>query len=415
MTSCAVTGCDGGSSWHPIPKKGDELRAKWLEALGKVENDITDDNLHVCSRHFRPFDYAERGVIRKGVVPTMRLTGLQATSTVKPSPVKRKRKSRELGHLDISNITFDEDSEDCQLATHRPSRRAAQVAALKISDTVRKYNLAASSAGDGADSDEDFDLAAEVRAEGLTYPRIPQPTITTTSSMVIRPVTAVSQAKPRPMSVVRIVQYTGPLPQEPLPLIMECDTEPLSAAQEQARARATRAYSRSVSKISEAKAMGAKLIYCCPKESYSLAHPLLAPKVATKPATMNLVYDVRSGMLLSPAQTPLVVNTSSKPSPTTVPGSPAAPSSPATSQQVPAKQPQQVVPARSIPLITGGSTPVTANSLLMVKVLPSKVLSSKVLQEKSQQLGMGPTVAPQPPPGGGGQEAPSNNVYFCFV
>lgn len=48
------------------------------------------------------------------------------------------------------------------------------MAALKISDTVRKYDLAVASAAEGADSDEDFDLAAEVRAEGGPFNRIPQ-------------------------------------------------------------------------------------------------------------------------------------------------------------------------------------------------------------------------------------------------
>ncbi|XP_049515867.1 uncharacterized protein LOC125942005 [Dermacentor silvarum] len=51
-----------------------------------------------------------------------------------------------------------------------------------------------------------------------------------------------------------------------------------------------------------------------------------------------------------------------------------------------AQQPGAAPVARQVPLITGGSTAVTANSLLMVKVMPSKVLPSKVLQEEIQQL-----------------------------
>lgn len=66
-----------------------------------------------------------------------------------------------------------------------------------------------------------------------------------------------------------------------------------------------------------------------------------------------------------------------------------------------------------MPLITGGSTAVTANSLLMVKVLPGKVLPAKVLQEESQQLGTaGPAPAGTP---GGEAGAASGNVYLCFV
>lgn len=80
--------------------------------------------------------------------------------------------------------------------------------------------------------------------------------------------------------------------------------------------------------------------------------------------------------------------------------------------------PQGTVAARPIPLITGGTAPVTANSLLMVKVMPSKLLPGKTLQEKAQQLGTGPRPqggAPEGAPPEGPPASNNNNVYLCFV
>uniref|UniRef100_A0A147BI34 Uncharacterized protein n=1 Tax=Ixodes ricinus TaxID=34613 RepID=A0A147BI34_IXORI len=193
----------------------------------------------------------------------------------------------------------------------------------------------------------------------------------------------------------RILSTKNPLnPDVVLPLLMECECEPLSVAQKEAHSRAARAYSRSVRKITEAKAMGAKLIYCCPKESYNIAQPIISQnQKLAKPTTVNLIYDARSGMLLSTGQAPLVLstNTTKVAGPTITTVTPAGASGPCVpaGQPVAVKQvqgPQGTVAARPIPLITGGTSPVTANSLLMVKVMPSKLLPGKTLQEKAQQL-----------------------------
>ncbi|CAN7983568.1 unnamed protein product [Ixodes hexagonus] len=402
MKVCAVQGCDSSSPrcWQPFPEKGDEIRAKWVAAVGLTEEQAEADDLWVCSRHFRPFDYAERGVVRKTAVPSMRLPG-QEQSPPKPKPkrrsspnpdaVKRKRKSsRELILLEAGN------SSDLDQPHVRPSRKAARVAALKITDTVRKYDLAAASAGDGADSDEDFDLAAEVRAETTSFPRVPQ---------AAGPVAPSPMLHQPPVRVPAPRVLTAKIPMNPdvvLPLQMECDNEPLSAAQKEAHSRAARAYSRSVRKITEAKAMGAKLIYCCPKETYNIAQPVMSQnqKVA-KPTTVNLIYDPRSGMLLSAGQQ-LVLSTSTTkaagPTVTTVTSSGASAPSIQAGQTVAVKQHRRSFPkqmpalqpttpsARPIPLVPGGTSAVTANSLLMVKVMPSKLLPGKALQERSQQL-----------------------------
>ncbi|XP_029849181.3 uncharacterized protein LOC8035649 isoform X1 [Ixodes scapularis] len=404
MKVCAVSVCDNtGTWWHPFPKKGDGLRAKWVTAVGLTEEQAEADDLFVCSRHFRPFDYAERGVVRKIAVPSMRLSGQEPSPSKpkfkpKPSPnpdgVKRKRKtSRELILLEAANNSdLDQDSPQSNI---RPSRKAARVAALKISDTVRKYDLAVASAAEGADSDEDFDLAAEVRAEGGPFNRIPQaPGAPAPGPM--HGVRSTPYHTPARSFSARILSAKNPLnPDVVLPLLMECDCEPLSVAQKEAHSRAARAYSRSVRKITEAKAMGAKLIYCCPKESYNIAQPLISQnQKLAKPTTVNLIYDARSGMLLSAGQAPLVLSTSTTKAvgPTITTVTPAGASGPCVpaGQPVAVKQvqgpPQGTVAARPIPLITGGTAPVTANSLLMVKVMPSKLLPGKALQEKAQQL-----------------------------
>ncbi|XP_042145689.1 uncharacterized protein LOC121835505 [Ixodes scapularis] len=404
MKVCAVSVCDNtGTWWHPFPKKGDGLRAKWVTAVGLTEEQAEADDLFVCSRHFRPFDYAERGVVRKIAVPSMRLSGQEPSPSKpkfkpKPSPnpdgVKRKRKtSRELILLEAANNSdLDQDSPQSNI---RPSRKAARVAALKISDTVRKYDLAVASAAEGADSDEDFDLAAEVRAEGGPFNRIPQaPGAPAPGPM--HGVRSTPYHTPARSFSARILSAKNPLnPDVVLPLLMECDCEPLSVAQKEAHSRAARAYSRSVRKITEAKAMGAKLIYCCPKESYNIAQPLISQnQKLAKPTTVNLIYDARSGMLLSAGQAPLVLstNTTKAAGPTITTVTPAGASGPCVpaGQPVAVKQvqgpPQGTVAARPIPLITGGTAPVTANSLLMVKVMPSKLLPGKTLQEKAQQL-----------------------------
>ncbi|KAL1419893.1 hypothetical protein MTO96_004645 [Rhipicephalus appendiculatus] len=146
MPSCCVPGCDGSTanSYHPFPEKGeDSLRAKWFTAIGLAEDDVGDeDELRVCARHFRPFDFIERGVVRKGAVPSARLTPSSNMNQTSPAKRRKKSASRELEHLEASNVILDEPNS-------RPSRRAARVAALKISDTVRKYNLAATSAAEG--------------------------------------------------------------------------------------------------------------------------------------------------------------------------------------------------------------------------------------------------------------------------
>ncbi|XP_077483082.1 zinc finger domain-containing protein relative of woc isoform X3 [Amblyomma americanum] len=388
MPSCSVPGCDGStaSSYHPFPRKGeDDLRARWFTATGLAEDDIGDDDeLHVCSRHFRPFDFVEKGVVRKGAVPSMRLTSKTAPAPTQTSPPKKRKKSasRELDHLEASNVIVDEDSLQ---SSSRPSRRAARVAALKISDTVRKYNLAVTAA-EGSDSDEDFDLDAEVRAEGGSLARLPVSPTNLIPKMAPPP-----PAKQPAKVVVRYILEQNSS-STPLPLVLECEDEPLTPVQRESHVRAVNAYNRSVRRISEVKAKGAKLIYCCPKDSYSTSSAT-APLKAAGTALLNLVYDPRTGMLLSPGNAPVVINAatvkgipgtmaatpSSSPVISTTPfqiGQPRSTKSPATGSPV----------ARQVPLITGGSTAVTASSLLMVKVMPSKVLPSKVLQEETQQL-----------------------------
>lgn len=430
MPSCCVPGCDGSTanSYHPFPEKGeDDLRAKWFTAIGLAEDDVGDeDKLHICARHFRPYDFIERGVVRKGAVPSTRLT--PASNPGHTSPAKRRRKSanRELEHLEASNVIVDEPNS-------RPSRRAARVAALKISDTVRKYNLAATSAAEGADSDEDFDLAAEVRAEGGSFAKLP----VSPTNMVPKPAAATAAPVRQPAkTVVRcIVDNT----MSTLPLVLDCEDEPLTPVQRDAHMHAQNAYNRSMRRINDARARGAKLIYCCPKDAYSTSNMPPPVKIAPSPTLVNLMFDPRTGVLLAPGNTQVLISAPAKNIPATVatvqssppvvaniapvPLQVAKPTQPP--QPKPAQQPAAAAPvARPVPLITGGSTAVTANSLLMVKVMPSKVLPSKVLQEEIQQLG---TASPSPGPpagagaGGGGSMPPqassdgSNNVYLCFV
>ncbi|KAH9369078.1 hypothetical protein HPB48_016721 [Haemaphysalis longicornis] len=113
MPSCAVPGCDGGtaSSYQPFPKSGEDDRTKWFTALGLAEDGATDeDDLHVCSRHFKISDFVEKGVVRRGAVPCMRLTLKSNASPTRPSPPKKRKKStsRELDHLEASNVIMDE-------------------------------------------------------------------------------------------------------------------------------------------------------------------------------------------------------------------------------------------------------------------------------------------------------------------
>lgn len=391
MPSCCVPGCDGSTanSYHPFPEKGeDDLRAKWFTAIGLAEDDVGDeDKLHICARHFRPYDFIERGVVRKGAVPSTRLT--PASNPSHTSPAKRRRKSanRELEHLEASNVIVDEPNS-------RPSRRAARVAALKISDTVRKYNLAATSAAEGADSDEDFDLAAEVRAEGGSFAKLP----VSPTNMLPKPAAATAAPVRQPAkTVVRcIVDNT----MSTLPLVLDCEDEPLTPVQRDAHMHAQNAYNRSMRRINEARARGAKLIYCCPKDAYSTSNMQPPVKIAPSPTLVNLMFDPRTGVLLAPGNTQVLISAPAKSIPATVatvqssppvvaniapvPLQVAKPTQPP--QPKPAQQPAAAPAARSVPLITGGSTAVTANSLLMVKVMPSKVLPSKVLQEEIQQL-----------------------------
>ncbi|XP_065310106.1 uncharacterized protein row isoform X1 [Dermacentor albipictus] len=391
MPTCSVPGCDGStaSSYHPFPEKGeDELRARWFTAIGLAEDDVGDDDeLHVCSRHFRPFDFIERGVVRKGAVPSMRLTLKVSSSPSQTSPAKRRKKStsRELDHLEASNVILDEPNS-------RPSRKAARVAALKISDTVRKYNLAAASVGEDADSDEDFDLDAEVRAEAGSFAKLP----VSPTNMVPKPAAAAAPVRHPTKTVVRCIVDNSV---STLPLVLECEDEPLTQVQREAHMRAQNAYNRSMRRINDARTRGAKLIYCCPKDSYNTSSVPTPMKIAPTPTLLNLVYDPRTGMLLAPGHTQVLISTAAKNIPATVAAAPRSPpvianiAAAAAPLQVtqppqakPAQQPATAPVARQVPLITGGSTAVTANSLLMVKVMPSKVLPSKVLQEEIQQL-----------------------------
>ncbi|KAH9369079.1 hypothetical protein HPB48_016722 [Haemaphysalis longicornis] len=294
----------------------------------------------------------------------------------------------------------------------RPSRRAARVAAQKITDTVRKYNLAVASAGDGADSDEDFDLDAEVRAEGGSMARLP----VSPTNMLPKAVPAASSSRLAPRAVVRCCIVDRSYDTARLPLWLECQDEPLTQVQRDAHAQAQSAYNRSMRRINDAKRRGAKLIYCCPKDSYTPGTGAPATLKPSGPALLNLVYDPRTGMLHSTGQAPLLISTGAKavsgaataaPNPTpmitsvatTVPKATFQGSQPLQAKPASLSLQQQQPPARQVPLITGGSTAVTANSLLMVKVLPGKVLPAKVLQEESQQLGTaGP--APAGTPGG---------------
>nr|XP_037278975.1 uncharacterized protein LOC119172092 isoform X1 [Rhipicephalus microplus]XP_037278977.1 uncharacterized protein LOC119172092 isoform X1 [Rhipicephalus microplus]XP_037278978.1 uncharacterized protein LOC119172092 isoform X1 [Rhipicephalus microplus]XP_037278979.1 uncharacterized protein LOC119172092 isoform X1 [Rhipicephalus microplus] len=387
MSSCCVPGCDGSTanSYHPFPEKGeDSLRAKWFAAIGLAEDDVGDDDeLLVCARHFRPFDFSERGVVRKGAVPSARLSPSSNTGQTSPAKRRKKSSSRELEHLEASNVILDEPNS-------RPSRRAARVAALKISDTVRKYNLAATSAAEGADSDEDFDLAAEVRAEGGSFSKLP----VSPTNMVPKPGAAAAPAKQPGKTVVRcIVDNTT----STLPLVLECEDEPLTQVQRDAHMKAQSAYNRSMRRINDARARGAKLIYCCPKDSYNTSNVPPPVKIAPSPTLLNLMFDPRTGVLLAPGNTPLLISAPAKSIPSTASAVPSSPpvvakiaSQPLQVTQPPQPKPVQqpaVAPvARQVPLITGGSTSVTSNSLLMVKVMPSKVLPSKVLQEEIQQL-----------------------------
>lgn len=399
MPSCAVPGCDGGtaSSYQPFPKSGEDDRTKWFTALGLAEDGATDeDDLHVCSRHFKISDFVEKGVVRRGAVPCMRLTLKSNASPTRPSPPKKRKKStsRELDHLEASNVIMDEQP------SSRPSRRAARVAAQKITDTVRKYNLAVASAGDGADSDEDFDLDAEVRAEGGSMARLP----VSPTNMLPKAVPAASSSRLAPRAVVRCCIVDRSYDTARLPLWLECQDEPLTQVQRDAHAQAQSAYNRSMRRINDAKRRGAKLIYCCPKDSYTPGTGAPATlKQPSGPALLNLVYDPRTGMLHSTGQAPLLISTGAKavsgaataaPNPTpmitsvatTVPKATFQGSQPLQAKPASLSLQQQQPPARQVPLITGGSTAVTANSLLMVKVLPGKVLPAKVLQEESQQL-----------------------------
>lgn len=390
MPSCCVPGCDGSTanSYHPFPEKGeDSLRAKWFTAIGLAEDDVgEEDELRVCARHFRPFDFIERGVVRKGAVPSARLTPASNISQTSPAKRRKKSASRELEHLEASNVILDEPNS-------RPSRRAARVAALKISDTVRKYNLAATSAAEGADSDEDFDLAAEVRAEGGSFAKLP----VSPTNMMLKPAAATAPAKQPAKTLVRcIVDSTA----STLPLVLECEDEPLTQVQREAHMLAQNAYNRSMRRINEARARGAKLIYCCPKDSYNTSNVPPPVKIAPSPTLLNLMFDPRTGMLLAPGNAQVLISAPAKSIPATVAAVPS--SSPVVAniasaplqvtqplqppQAKPTQQPAAAPVARQVPLITGGSTAVTANSLLMVKVMPSKVLPSKVLQEEIQQL-----------------------------
>lgn len=251
MPTCAVSGCDGGtaSSYHPFPKSGEDDRTKWFTACGLAEDDATDDDdLHVCSRHFKISDFVEKGVVRKGAVPCLRLTLKSSASPTRPSPPKKRKKSasRELDHLEASNVIMDEPSS-------RPSRRAARVAAQKITDTVRKYNLAVTSAGDGADSDEDFDLDAEVRAEGGSLARLP---VSPTNMLPKAPAVAAPVSRPSPRAVVRCCIVNRSYDTAGLPLWLECQDEPLTQVQRDAHSQAQSAYNRSMRRINDAKVSG---------------------------------------------------------------------------------------------------------------------------------------------------------------
>ncbi|KAH7945879.1 hypothetical protein HPB49_016841 [Dermacentor silvarum] len=347
MPTCSVPGCDGStaSSYHPFPEKGeDELRARWFTAIGLAEDNVGDDDeLHVCSRHFKPFDFIERGVVRKGAVPSTRLTLKVSSSPSQTSPAKRRKKStnRELEHLEASNVILDEPNS-------RPSRRAARVAALKISDTVRKYNLAAASVGEGADSDEDFDLDAEVRAEAGSFARLP----VSPTNMVPKPAAVATPVRQPAKTVVRcIVDNTA----STLPLVLDCEDEPLTQVQRDAHMRAQNAYNRSMRRINDARTRGAKLIYCCPKDSYNTSSVPTPLKIAPSPTLLNLMYDPRTGMLLAPGHTQVLISTAAKSIPATMA---AAPSSPPVITNIAASPLQVTQPPQAKPAQQPGAAPV---------------------------------------------------------
>ncbi|XP_064471310.1 uncharacterized protein LOC135385750 isoform X2 [Ornithodoros turicata] len=368
MIKCAVVSCgekpSDSNQLHVVPENA-VRRIQWLSALGLADTAPRKD-LAVCSRHFLPSDFAEKGILSEEAVPSLHLTE-SALKTALQSPGKRKRKnSRELALLDAANnVVVDQPS------VGRPSRRAARVAAAKISDTVKKYNLA-STPPHGQDSDEDFDLEAEQRAEGVTRTTLLPSMVILSSPIRQHLPSQPAQWPPRDCTVTPS-------------LWMECDDDKLSQVQMMAHARSVRAYERSSRRIQEARASGSKVLLCRPRLSLPAevvavaANPTttaVVPKEsvqATKPLKVSTGNGNFVGCASSPRQNPLVPNAfhaeQSMPAPKSL-----------------TEVHRQEAKPRPLPLIFGGNTAVTAKSLLAAKVVPQQVLSEDSLKEKVRQL-----------------------------